>query len=219
MSARRTRIKFCGMCREQDIDYALGLGVDAIGLILVPGTPRAVSLDQAAALRARVPALVSCVALVMDAEPDLLRAVLDQVKPDLLQFHGRESESDCAKWQCPYLKAIPMADPAVGLEWMQRYPSARGLVLDAHGVGEAGGAGRAFDWTQIPGSQRQRMILAGGLGPQNVSAAIETVRPWAGDVSSGIEQSPGLTSAERMLEFVLAVRSADAGLGEVRSSE
>ncbi|MBD8527986.1 phosphoribosylanthranilate isomerase [Pseudoxanthomonas sp. CAU 1598] len=198
------------MRRAEDVDRAVALGVDAIGLIMVPGTPRALSLDQAAQLRARVPALVSCVALVMDADRDWLRAVLDQVRPDLLQFHGQESEAQCADWQCPYLKAIPMADPEVGLEWMQRYPSARGLVLDAHGVGETGGLGRAFDWRRVPRSERHRLILAGGITPASVGVAIAELRPFALDVSSGIESAPGEKSAELMSRFVEAVRSADA---------
>lgn len=217
MNVRRTRIKFCGMRRAEDVDFALTMGVDAIGLILVPGTPRALSLEQAAQLRGRLPAFVSCVALVMNAEQKLIRAVLDQVRPDFLQFHGSENESECVHWQCPYLKAIPMADPAVGLEWMGRYPSASGLVLDAHAAGEAGGSGRAFDWSAIPEADNQRVILAGGLSPQTVQAAVERVRPWAVDVSSGIEDSPGVKSVERMRDFVAAVRRADAERSESRS--
>ena len=198
------------MRRPEDIDLAVSLGVDAIGLILVPGTPRALDLGQAAALRARLPVFVHCVVLLMDAEHALIQAVLEQVRPDLLQFHGRESEADCAHWQCPYLKAIPMADPVLGLEWMQRYPTARGLVLDAHAAGQAGGSGHSFDWNQLPAGNRERLILAGGLSPDTVFDAVTRVNPWAVDVSSGIEASPGIKSAERMNGFVAAVRAADA---------
>lgn len=210
MNSLRTRIKFCGMRRAEDVDLAVSLGVDAIGVILVPGTPRALDVAAAAQLRARLPAFVQCVALLMDAERELIRSVLDQVRPDLLQFHGRESEADCADWECPYLKAIPMADPEVGLEWMQRYPTARGLVLDAHAAGQAGGSGQSFDWNQLPPGNRDRLILAGGLSPDTVVEAVTQVQPWAVDVSSGIEDAPGIKSAERMKAFVAAVRAADA---------
>lgn len=208
MTIRRTRIKFCGMRRAEDIDLAVALGVDAIGLILVPGTPRALSLAEAQALRARIPPLVSAVALVMDATLTQVAEILQRIKPDLIQFHGSEEAADCERFG-RYLKAIPMADPAKGLAMLDAHPRATGYVLDAHAPGAAGGSGRVFDWARIPATVQDRLVLAGGLVPDNVEAAVRGVRPFAVDVSSGIEDAPGVKSPDRMMAFVRAVRRAD----------
>lgn len=205
---RRTRIKFCGMRRAQDIDLAVALGVDAIGLILVPGTPRALSLAEAQALRARIPPMVAAVALVMDATLTQVAEILQRIKPDLVQFHGSEAAADCERFG-RYLKAIPMADPEAGLAMMAAHPRATGYVLDAHAPGAAGGSGKVFDWARIPATVQDRLVLAGGLVPDNVEAAVRGVRPFAVDVSSGIEDAPGVKSPDRMMAFVRAVRRAD----------
>ncbi len=209
MSGRRTRIKFCGMTRAADIDAAVDLGVDAIGLILVPASPRCLQLEQAVALRRRVPPLVSCVALLRDPDPSLVAMVVERLRPDLLQFHGSEPAGDCRAAGRPYLKAIPMADPELGLAMLDDHESAAGFVFDSHAVDGIGGSGRVFDWQSIPAAARGRAILAGGLDPDNVGLAVQAVRPYAVDVASGIEASPGCKSERRMRDFVAALRAAE----------
>lgn len=206
---RRTRIKFCGLTREEDLLAAVALGVDAVGLILVPGSPRALELERAIALRRLVPPLVSCVALVSDPFPALVRELVERLRPDLIQFHGSEPPVDCQRAGRPYLKAIPMGDPEQGLEMLDAHAAAAGFVFDSHGAGGMGGSGRTFDWQQIPASARDRAILAGGLLPETVGRAVRAVRPYAIDVSSGIEARPGEKCPARMAAFVAAVRSAD----------
>lgn len=205
----RTRIKFCGLTRAEDIDAAAGLGVDAIGLIFAARSPRRLGIEQAARLRERIPAFVTCVALVMDAEPGALAAMIDAVRPDLLQFHGNEPAATCRAHGMRYLKAVPMADPAQGLAQMREHADALAWVFDSHALGAAGGSGRPFDWDAMPVAARERVVLAGGLDEHNVGAAVRAVRPWAVDVSSGIEQAPGVKDPDRMRRFVAAVRRAD----------
>jgi phosphoribosylanthranilate isomerase len=207
---RRTRIKFCGVTRRSDVDSAVALGVDALGLIFAARSPRRLELPRARELRAAVPPFVSVVALVMDAEPAALRAIVDQVRPQLLQYHGSEAPEDCTRAGVPFLKVVPMAIPEGAAIYASRYPDAAGYVFDSHGAGEPGGSGRRFDWSQLPRTLKRPLILAGGLTPDNVFDAVRSVRPWAVDVSSGIESEPGLKDEVRMRRFVEAVREADA---------
>ena len=210
MSApQRTRIKFCGMTRLDDVALAADLGVDAVGLIFVPRSPRSLDLAQARRLREAVPAFVSSVALVMDAEPAMVGEIAQRLRPSLLQFHGAEEPADCARHGLPFLKAIPMAEPSHAVAYAARYAAAAGFVLDSHAAGGAGGSGRSFDWSAIPELARP-ILLAGGLTPENVFDAVRLVRPWAVDVSSGIESAPGIKDAAKMRRFVDAVRRADA---------
>lgn len=209
MSPWRTRIKFCGMTREQDIEAAVALGVDALGLILVEASPRALSLARAEALRREIPPLVSCVLLLRDPEPVWIDEVVQRLRPDLIQFHGSETPQVCCGVSRPYLKAIPMADPATGLAVLDAHIAAAGFVFDSHGVDGLGGSGKVFDWTRIPKPARARAVLAGGLTPDTVGAALCAVRPFAVDVSSGIESAPGIKDPQRMRDFVLAVRKAE----------
>lgn len=209
----RTRIKFCGLTRELDIELAISLGVDAIGLIVHAPGPRALELARAAELRRRLPALVSCVLLSLDADVDSLRRMVDWVRPDLLQLHGNEPVEVAQAAGRPYLKAIPMAQAASAQAMLDAHADhAAGFVLDAHAPGAAGGAGRAFDWTRLPQLHGRPWLLAGGLNADNVSAAIELCRPYGVDVSSGIETAPGQKCRQRMQAFVAAVRRADAQL-------
>lgn len=205
----RTRIKFCGMTRAEDARRAAQLGVDAIGLIFTARSKRQVQLAQAQAIAAALPPLVSTVALFMDDEAALVRQVCDALRPSLLQFHGGESEAWCRQFDFPYLKALAMGDGASALAQLQAYPSAAGLLLDGHGLGQAGGEGRRFDWSLMPRDFSQPLILAGGLDADNVVDAIRIARPWAVDVSSGIEASPGIKSESAMQAFVAAVAQAD----------
>lgn len=202
-----TRIKCCGMTRVEDALLATQLGADAIGLVFTARSPRRVSLAQATQIRQALPPFVSAVALFMDDDEALVREVIDAVQPDLLQFHGLESDPWCAQFGRRYLKAIAMGEGASALLRLHDFPQASGLLLDGHGLGEAGGSGRTFDWSQMPGGLAQPLILAGGLTADNVAQAIRIARPWAVDVASGIEISPGIKDAGKMAALIDAVRS------------
>lgn len=208
---QRTRIKFCGMKRASDIRAAVQLGVDAIGLIVVPGTKRGLAIDEAAALRREVPALATAVLLLMDAEPDFARAAVQAVQPDLLQFHGGEDPALCASLGRPWIKAVPMGSVEDPLAYQRRYAGAVGFVFDSHGAGGHGGSGHGFDWARLPAERLAPLLLAGGLKPDNVFEAVCAVRPHAVDVSSGIEAAPGEKSLARMQAFVSEVERADRG--------
>lgn len=205
----RTRIKFCGLTRPGDVRLAVELGVDALGFVFAPGSPRRLSLGQLPGLRSAVPPLVDVVALFMDAGGSEVLEVVRTLRPTLLQFHGGENDAFCRSFGLPYLKTLPMGagseDP---LAARKRYPSASAFLLDGHGPGQSGGRGESFDWTLAPDLGRP-MFLAGGLNLGNVALAIRQVRPYAVDVSSGIESSPGLKDGEKMQQFVDEVRRAD----------
>lgn len=207
----RTRIKFCGLTRAPDVEAAVALGVDYIGLVLASGSPRAVSIAQAAELariaREAGPATPAIVLLLRDTGHDEVVRAIEAVAPDLLQFHGSEEPGACTRHGLPYWKAVGMAG---GGPWSDDvHPEAAALLLDAHEPGGAGGTGHRFDWTQWPRSARA-LVLAGGLAPDNVARAIGATRPFAVDVSSGIESAPGIKDSARMAAFVAAVRAADA---------
>jgi len=207
--AHRTRIKFCGMTRVQDVQFAAELGVDAVGLIFAPRSPRRLELAQARVLRAALPPFVIPVALLMDAEIAHVEAMLHTVKPALLQFHGAEKPEDCTRYGLPFLKAVPMAIPEGAAIYAARYPEAIGFVFDSHAAGEAGGSGQRFDWSRLPRGIGRPVLLAGGLDPENVFEAVRSVRPYAVDVSSGIESAPGFKDVEKMRRFVAEVKRAD----------
>ncbi|WP_017460416.1 phosphoribosylanthranilate isomerase [Dyella ginsengisoli] len=207
----RTRIKCCGMTRVEDARLAAELGADAIGVVITARSKRRVELIQARAIVAAMPPFVTTVALLMDDSAETVRAVIEQVQPDMLQFHGGESDAWCAQFGRPYLKAVAMGEGAAALPRLRDYPRAAGLLLDGHGLGEPGGSGKAFDWSLMPADLPQPLLLAGGLHPGNVGAAIHLARPWAVDVASGIESSPGIKDPQRMADFIAAVRAADRG--------
>lgn len=206
----RTRIKFCGLARIEDARLATALGVDAIGLIFAPRSPRCLDLAQGRTLRAALPPFVAAVALVMDAEVATVKEILQTVTPTMLQFHGAETPDDCGRYGVPYLKAVPMAAPEDALSYVARYAAASGFVFDSHAVGEPGGSGRRFEWSRMPRGLGRPLLLAGGLTPDNVFEAVCALRPYAVDVSSGIESAPGIKDAEKMRRFVAEVRRADA---------
>ncbi len=209
INAHRTRIKFCGMTRVEDVQFAAELGVDAVGLIFAPRSPRCLELARARVLRAALPPFVTPVALLMDADIAQVQAMLQAVKPALLQFHGAERPEDCARYGLPFLKAVPMAIPEGAAIYVARYPEAIGFVFDSHAAGEAGGSGQRFDWSRLPRGIGRPVLLAGGLDPENVFEAVRSVRPYAVDVSSGIESAPGIKDAEKMRRFVAEVKRAD----------
>jgi phosphoribosylanthranilate isomerase len=206
-----TRIKCCGMTRVDDALLAARLGADAIGVVFAACSKRRVALDQAASIVAAMPAFVTTVALFMDDDAELVRQVLRDVRPDLLQFHGGETDAWCHQFGQPFVKAVAMGQGVAALPALRAYPHARGLLLDGHGAGEAGGSGKTFDWSLIPPDMGRRLILAGGLSPANVASAVREARPWAVDVASGIESSPGIKDPAKTAAFIRAVREADAG--------
>ena len=208
----RTRIKFCGLTRAEDVDAAVELGVDAIGLVLVPGSRREVDLAAATRLRARIPATVVTVLLFQDASADRVRKAIETVKPDLLQFHGSESAEFCEPFGLPYLFAVAMGSESADVAaTARRHPRAAGILLDSHRKGGMGGQGAVFDWSAIPGSLQRPLVLAGGLNADNVGAAVSRIRPYAVDVSSGIESAPGIKDYAKMQAFIEEVRRVERG--------
>lgn len=204
----RTRIKICGLTREADVAAACAAGADAIGLVFYPPSPRAVAMERARALCREAAPFVTVTALFVNPTEDEVRAVLDAVPVQLLQFHGEEDPDFCARFRLPWMKAARVRPGLNLLDFRRRYCGAQGLLLDAYVEG-FGGGGEAFDWSLIPALPDTRVILAGGLSPQNVHRAVRRVRPWAVDVSSGVESAKGIKDAERIAAFVRAVRQAD----------
>ena len=205
---KRTRVKVCGITRPVDAVAAAELGVDAIGLVFYPKSPRFVTAEQAAEIVSALPPFVSTVALFMDAQDAAIREVLAQVPVDVLQFHGDECPADCNTYGRPYFKAIGMKGNTDIQSYAATYPHAQGYLLDSHAPGEAGGTGQSFAWNEMPELPRA-MILAGGLRPENVAEAVRIVRPYAVDVSSGVESSPGIKDSGLMQAFISEVRKAD----------
>lgn len=204
----RVRIKFCGITRAEDAEAAVAAGVDALGFVLTRHSRRHVEPAEAARIARALPPFISTVALFMDDDPDWIDEAIDDLNPDLLQFHGNESPEDCERHACPYLKAVPMGSISDVQRYVSAYSSATGLLLDANAMGEVGGSGHSFDWTRVPDLPKP-MILAGGLDVTNVGRAIRLTRPYGVDVSSGIELSPGIKDARKMHDFVAAVRAAN----------
>ena len=207
---QHTRVKICGITRLEDALAAATMGVDAIGLVFYDNSPRNVAIEQAAAICRQLPAFVTTVALFLDAEQALVNDVLQQVPVDLLQFHGSEDPAYCEHFARPYIKALGMRGlNQEGLVSQSRaYKNARGLLLDSHAPGAAGGTGEVFDWNCIPVLNKP-VILAGGLTVSNVAEAVRCVRPWAVDVSSGVEAGKGIKSVELMSAFMQEVENAN----------
>jgi phosphoribosylanthranilate isomerase len=204
----RTRIKICGITREQDLESAVTAGADALGFVFYPPSPRYVDLRRAAELTRCVPPFVTRVGLFVDADPDVVAETLAVVPIDLLQFHGDESPDYCERFGRPYLKVARMRPGFDLLEFARAYPSARGLLLDACVEG-FGGAGQTFDWSLVPQDLPLPVIVAGGLTVENVGSAIRQLRPWAVDVSSGVEVAKGIKDAAKIAAFMAAVKNAD----------
>ncbi|WP_293934857.1 phosphoribosylanthranilate isomerase [Iodobacter sp.] len=200
----KTRIKVCGL---RDADMALRtaeLGADAIGLVFYPPSPRHVEIDAAMQIVAVLPAFVSSVGLFVDADVSFVRGVLNKVPLDLLQFHGDETPEYCWQFGRPYLKALRVRPDINLVEYAQRYVDGlcKGILVDAFVEGVPGGTGEAFDWDLLPKSLPLPLILSGGLHSDNVYAAICKVKPWAVDVSSGVESSKGIKDAAKIAAFI-----------------
>jgi len=210
---QRTRIKICGVSREADIDAAVQAGADAVGFVFHPPSVRRVSVDRAAQLARALPPFVTPVGLFVNAPRADIEAVLRAIPALLLQFHGDETPADCAAFGRPYLRAVRMTAELDLLDFARRFGEAQGLLLDAHVEG-FGGGGKAFDWSLVPAEfsaeSKRRLVLSGGLHAANVCAGILQLRPWAVDVSSGVESSRGVKDAAAIRRFCDAVREADA---------
>ena len=205
----RTRIKICGLTREADVDEAVLSGADAIGFVLYDKSPRAVTPGRAGELAARLPPFVTPVLLFVNATPEQIAAGVRAVPHALLQFHGDETPADCRAAARPFLRAVRMGPGVDLLDWSGRFQDAQALLLDAH-VDGYGGGGKVFDWSLVLPGVASRLVLSGGLNPANVIDGIVRVRPWAVDVSSGVESAKGIKDAGLMRRFCQAVRDADA---------
>lgn len=207
---QRTRVKICGITRADDALAAAAMGVDAIGLVFYDQSPRNIEIETAATICRQLPAFVTTVALFLDADQSLVNEVLAHVPVEVLQFHGAEDPAYCERFARPYIKALGMG--ALNREGLisqsKAYKNARGLLLDSHKPGAAGGTGETFDWNSIPALNKP-VILAGGLTVNNVAEAVNRVHPWAVDVSSGVEADKGIKSVELMSAFMQEVENAN----------
>ncbi len=205
----RTRVKICGITRKQDALNAIQLGADAIGLVFYPPSPRAVTIKQAAEIAHQLPPFITVVALFVNALRDDITATLDQVRIDLIQFHGNETPVDCSRYNRPWIKAVRMREETNLYAIKEHYAHASALLLDAYQAGKPGGTGAIFDWSKIPADIAPSIILAGGLSADNIESAIQQVKPYAVDVSGGVEQSKGIKDPNKIAAFMCGVKSAN----------
>lgn len=203
----RTRVKICGITRLEDALVAAQAGADALGFVFYAPSPRNIEPAAAADIIRQLPAYITSVGLFVNAEPAFIEAVLRIVPLDLLQFHGDETEADCVRYGRPYTKAIRMRDDIDVVAAARTYHSSCGLLLDTFVAGTAGGTGETFDWNRIPPHLSKPIILAGGLTPRNVAQAIAQVKPWAVDVSGGVEQAKGIKNPQLITAFMQGVES------------
>ncbi|MBT8149085.1 MAG: phosphoribosylanthranilate isomerase [Pseudomonadales bacterium] len=213
----KTRIKICGLTRSEDIAAAIEAGADALGFVFYPPSPRALDIAQAAKLLALLPPFVTSVGLLVDPEPGLLQRIAGELPLSLLQFHGNEAPALCTSTRLPYIKAVRL--PKCGVEPPVRAAAARelqqvfaahqqasGFLLDTLSAAGQGGTGEQFDWSLLPAGEARPLVLAGGLDAGNVAAAVRAHRPYAVDVSSGVESAPGIKDAGKIENFVRAVQ-------------
>lgn len=212
MKAMTTRVKICGITRVEDALAAARSGADAIGLVFYERSPRYVPIDLAVQLAAALPPFVSVVGLFVNSGTEFVREVLARVPVDLLQFHGDETSDYCAQFGKPYLKVIRVKAGVDLLQCASDFHGAKGLLLDTHVHGVQGGTGTVFDWALIPAQLPLQVILSGGLSAENVAAAIKQVRPYAVDVSSGVEATKGIKDAVKIAAFIKEVKQIDLQL-------
>ncbi len=208
MNQFRTRVKICGITRVQDALEAVRCGADAIGLVFYAASPRCVTVQQAQQIVAALPPFVSVVALFVNASPAEIEVITSQVRIDTVQFHGDETAEDCARIKLPYFKAIRVKPDTNLLQYEIDFSSAKALLLDTYSETAYGGTGHVFDWDLIPANMSKLVILAGGLLAENVGLAIQKVKPYAVDISGGVESSKGIKDAEKIAAFMRAVQSA-----------
>ncbi len=203
----RVKIKICGLTRAEDVQAAVKAGADAIGFVFT-ASPRCISIDKAIELSDYVPGGVLRVGLFLNQHRSEIERVTGSVALDILQFHGSETEQECSCFKLPWLKAVAMENAESVKQAEQDFPGAAGLLLDSHAKGKRGGSGKSFDWS-LSRTVEKPVWLAGGLNADNVIRAIQTVRPYAVDVSSGVESEPGIKDPARLKAFVKAVRQAE----------
>jgi phosphoribosylanthranilate isomerase len=213
MVTMRTRVKICGITRTEDAAAVVTSGADALGLVFYPPSPRCVATETARRIARTVAPFITVTGLFVNAAEESIRGVLAQVPLGLLQFHGQENNADCARFGLPFIKAIAMQPEVDVLAAMARYPDAAGFLLDAWQPATHGGGGQAFDWERVPAGAPAPVILAGGLTPDNVAAAIRATRPYAVDVSSGVEQARGIKSTAKIDAFMKGVASSETDTG------
>jgi len=201
------RVKICGITRLQDLQDACEAGADALGFVFYEKSPRRVSVEAAAELVRALPPFVQSVGLFVNADPAFIKGVLDAVQLDLLQFHGDETPAGCARFGRPYIKAIRVTANTDLLKCAADFETARGLLLDAYVPDVPGGTGESFDWKLIPRDLPIPIVLSGGLTPFNVAAAIQQVRPWAVDVSSGVEAAKGIKDPHHVAQFIAKAKA------------
>ncbi|MBW8328779.1 MAG: phosphoribosylanthranilate isomerase [Thiobacillus sp.] len=202
------RVKICGITQLQDLHAACDAGVDALGFVFYEKSPRHVSIEAAAKLVRAMPPFVQSVGLFVNADPAFIESVLRVVPLDLLQLHGDEAPADCGRYGRPYIKAVRVNRDTDLLKCAADFDAARGLLLDAFVPGVPGGTGERFDWNLIPADLPKSIILSGGLTPDNVAEAVRRVRPWAVDVSSGVEVSKGIKDAHKIARFIANAKEA-----------
>ncbi|WP_428035114.1 phosphoribosylanthranilate isomerase [Amphritea sp.] len=205
----RTRVKICGITRLEDALAAIDAGADALGFVFYPPSPRYVEPAVAEVIIKQLPPFVSTVALFVNESPEQVRAVLDQTGINLLQFHGDESPDYCEQFNHPYFKALRMSPDIDVVAETERFVAARAILLDAYRPGVPGGTGEAFDWDRIPADIDKPLILAGGLDQHNVAKAICQVKPYAVDVSGGVEAAKGLKDSSKLISFMNEVARAN----------
>jgi phosphoribosylanthranilate isomerase len=201
------RVKICGITRLQDLHAACDAGADALGFVFYEKSPRHLSIASAAALLRELPPFVQAVGLFVNAGPAFIESVLQAVPLDLLQFHGDETPADCARYGRPWVKAVRVNRDTDLLKCAADFDAARGLLLDAYVPGVPGGTGEGFDWSLIPPDLPKPVILSGGLTPDNVAGAVQRVRPWAVDVSSGVESAKGIKDAHLIAQFIAKAKA------------
>jgi phosphoribosylanthranilate isomerase len=204
----RTRIKICGITRPEDALAAADAGADAIGFVFYPPSPRFVSIERAIEIRDALSPFIQTVALFVNASRAEAEAVLERVRPSMLQFHGEETPAFCSAFGTPWVKACRVKQGVDLLEYFRSYPGASGWLADAFVEGY-GGAGQSFDWSLVPAERERPLVLSGGLTKENVREAIRRVRPWAVDVSSGVESAKGIKDAAKIAAFIREVNNAD----------
>ncbi|MBB3059537.1 phosphoribosylanthranilate isomerase [Microbulbifer rhizosphaerae] len=200
------QVKICGITNIEDATAAVAAGADALGLVFYSASPRCIDGSRAAAIAAAVSPFVTLTGLFVNATAAEIEQVLAEVPLNLLQFHGDESAEYCEQFRRPYIKALRMKDGLDVLAAMAAHPKARGFLLDAYRPGVPGGTGETFDWQRVPQDSGREVILAGGLTPDNVAAAIAAARPQAVDVSGGVEATPGRKDHNKVREFVQAAK-------------
>jgi len=203
---RRPNIKFCGMTRAEDVEFACGLGIDALGFIFYPKSKRAIDVETALRISENMPEGIARYAVVVNPDVDWLQQMLERFAPTMIQFHGDETPEFCQQFRYPYIKAIAATSQEAIVDADIRYPFAKALLLDTPAGGQYGGTGERFDWSRIPAFPNKPYVLAGGLTVSNVSEAIKIVKPHMVDCCSGIESEPGVKDKALMRQFVKQVR-------------